>query len=246
MANLDSKAALVTGGGRGIGAAIARRLAAEGADVAVTYVHGVEAAQAVVRDIEAAGRRGLAIQADAADAEAVDRAVEQAAEKFGKLDILVNNAGVFVMTPVDQTTVEDYDRIFDTNVRGLFAAIVAAVRHMGEGGRIINIGSVNADRVPTAGTGVYAASKAAVHGLTQGFARDLAPRGITINTVQPGPVDTDMNPDNSDFAAILKGVMAIGRYAKAEEIAAMVAYLAGPETAMVTGSALMIDGGFAV
>ena len=246
MSKLEGKIALVTGGGRGIGAAIARRLAADGADVAVTYVHGADAAQAMVKEIEAAGHKGLAVQADAADPAAVARAVDQVAAQFGRIDILVNNAGVFGPSPVDQATIADFDRMFGPNVRGLFAAVVAAAKHMGEGGRIINIGSTNADRIPFPGGAVYAASKAAVHGLTRGFARDLGPRGITINTVQPGPVDTDMNPDNSDFSAMLKANMAIPRYAKADEIAGMVAYLAGPDTGMITGAAMNIDGGFAV
>jgi 3-oxoacyl-[acyl-carrier protein] reductase len=241
---LNGKAALVTGGGRGIGAGIAKRLARDGADVAVTYVRGAEAAQDVVRAIEAMGRRGLAVQADAADPAAVTAAVDQVASAFGRLDILVNNAGTFIPGGIGEVTIEMYDQTFGTNVRGLFAATVAAARRMGEGGRIINIGSINADRMPFPGGAVYAASKAAVHGLTRGFARDLGPRGITINTVQPGPVDTDLNPDNSEFAVMLKAQMAVPRYAHADEVAAMVAYLAGPETAMVTGSTLTIDGGF--
>ena len=184
-------------------------------------MHGAEAAQAVVKEIEAAGRKGLAIQADAADADAVTRAVDQVAAQFGRLDILVNNAGTFVMTQIDQTTVADYDKVFGTNVRGVFAAIVAAARHMSEGGHIINIGSVNADRVPFPGAAVYGASKAAVHGLTRGFARDLGPRGITINTIQPGPVATDMNPEDSEFAAVLLPNMAVARLLLAQNTPCM-------------------------
>ncbi len=244
MATLTGKSALVTGGSRGIGAAIARRLANEGADVAITYVRGAEPAQAVVAEIQAAGRHGLAIQADAADPAAVQAAVDQVARHFGKLDILVNNAGVFRLGAIDQIGIEDYDHIFGVNVRGLFAATVAAAKHMTEGGRIIQIGSINGTRIPFPGAALYAASKAAVQMLTKGFARDLGPRGITINTVQPGPVDTELNPDGSDFSAPLKAMMAIPRYARADEVAALVAYLAGPESGMVTGSNFNIDGGF--
>ncbi len=245
MATLTGKTALVTGGGRGIGAAIAKRLALEGADVAITYVRGTEAAQKVVHAIEALSHRGMAVQADAADAEAVIAAVDKVAASFGRLDILVNNAGLFVPAPISEATMETYDKMFNINVRGLYAATIAAARHMGQGGRIINIGSVNGERMPLPGGAIYAATKAAVHGLTRGFARDLGPRGITINTLAPGPVDTDLNPDNSEFATVLKGFMAIPRYAKSEEVAAMAAYLAGPEASMVTGSTLTIDGGFA-
>ncbi len=244
MARLQGKAALVTGGSRGIGAAVAKRLAAEGADVAITYVRGQSPAQAVVADIKAEGRKGLAIQADAADGQAVQAAVDRAAAEFGRLDILVNNAGVFIMAPVDGDPLAAYDATFAVNVRGLYAASLAAAKHMGEGGRIIQIGSVNADRVPMPGGAVYAASKAAVQALTRGLARDLGPRGITVNDVQPGPVDTDMNPESGPFADLLKSTMAIQRYARAEEIAALVAYLASPEAAMVTGAAISIDGGF--
>ena len=244
MSNLQGKAALVTGGGRGIGAAIARRLAADGADVAITYVRGAEAAHSVVKEIEAGGRRGVALKADAADANAVQQAVDAAAAHLGRLDILVNNAGTFIPAPIDEATIEAYDTTFNINVRGLFAATIAAAKHMTEGGRIIQIGSINADTIPFPGGAIYAASKSAVQAMTRGFARDLGARGITVNTVQPGPVDTELNPDNSDFAAALKAQMAIPRYAHAEEVAAMVAYLAGPETGMVTGSAFNIDGGF--
>ena len=166
------------------------------------------------------------------------------AAEWGRLDILVNNAGTFLLSPIEEATIETYDTMFDVNVRGLFAATIAAARHMEEGGRIVQIGSINADRVPFAGAAVYSATKAAVHGLTRGFARDLGPRGITINTVQPGPVDTELNPDGSDFAAGLKGLMAIPRYAGVGDVAALVLFLAGPEAAMITGSAFNVDGGF--
>jgi 3-oxoacyl-[acyl-carrier protein] reductase len=242
---LDSKAALVTGGSRGIGAAIARRLAREGAAVALTFASAPDKADGVVRAIEAAGGRALAIRADAADASAVQRAVAETARRFGRLDVLVNNAGIAEVGPLDGFSLADFDRMVAVNVRAVFVATQAAARHMGEGGRIITIGSVNADRVPFPGGGVYAMTKAAVVGLTRGLARDLGPRGITVNVVQPGPVDTDMNPAQGPFADAVRGFLALGRYAHADEIAAMVAYLAGPEAGFVTGASLTIDGGYA-
>jgi 3-oxoacyl-[acyl-carrier protein] reductase len=242
---LSGKIALVTGGSRGIGAAIAKRLAAEGAAVAITYSSSPDRAEAVVKEIESAGGKAIAIQADAADADAVKRSVNETVKQLGGLDILVNNAGVAAMAPLDQFTLEDYDRTMAVNVRGVFVASQEASRHMKEGGRIITIGSTNAERMPFAGGGVYAASKAAVAGLTKGLARDLGPRGITVNNVQPGPVDTDMNPADGPFAETLKGMMALPRYGTGDEIASFVAYLAGPEAAYITGASLLIDGGFA-
>lgn len=241
---LASKVAFVQGGSRGIGAAIVQRLAAEGATVAFTYVTSPDKAQALVSRVEAAGGRALAIQADSADAAALQQAIRLAAETFGRLDILVNNAGVLAMGPIDEFKLEDLDRTLAVNVRSVVVATQAAVRYMGEGGRIISIGSTNADRIPFAGGAVYAMSKSALVGLTKGLARDLGSRGITVNNVQPGPVDTDMNPANSDFATSLTGLMALPRYGKAEEIASFVAYLAGPEAGYITGANLMIDGGF--
>lgn len=238
------KVALVTGGARGIGAAIVRRLARAGAIVAFTYSASESAAQALVGDIEAGGGRALAIRADATNAILVSAAVDQVAAALGRLDILVNNAGIVCWAPLTTFALEDFDRTFSVNVRSVFVATQAAVRHMGPGGRIINIGSCNADRVPTPGGGVYAMSKSALVGLARGFARDLGPLGITINNVQPGPTDTDMNPADGPFAEALHGVMAIRRHAHCDEVAAMVAYLAGPEAAMVTGANLLIDGGF--
>ncbi|WP_406851322.1 3-oxoacyl-ACP reductase family protein [Herbaspirillum huttiense] len=241
---LASKVAFVQGGSRGIGAAIVQRLAAEGATVAFTYVTSPDKAQALVSRVEAAGGRALAIQADSADAAALQQAIRLAAETFGRLDILVNNAGVLAMGPIDEFKLEDLDRTLAVNVRSVVVATQAAVRYMGEGGRVISIGSTNADRIPFAGGAVYAMSKSALVGLTKGLARDLGSRGITVNNVQPGPVDTDMNPANSDFATSLTGLMALPRYGKAEEIASFVAYLAGPEAGYITGANLMIDGGF--
>lgn len=241
---LASKVAFVQGGSRGIGAAIVQRLAAEGATVAFTYVTSPDKAQALVSRVEAAGGRALAIQADSADAAALQQAIRLAAETFGRLDILVNNAGVLAMGPIDEFKLEDLDRTLAVNVRSVVVATQAAVRYMGEGGRVISIGSTNADRIPFAGGAVYAMSKSALVGLTKGLARDLGARGITVNNVQPGPVDTDMNPANSDFATSLTGLMALPRYGKAEEITSFVAYLAGPEAGYITGANLMIDGGF--
>lgn len=243
--NLTGKVALIQGGSRGIGAAIAERLAHEGAAVAFTYVSSADKAAELVRGIEAAGGRALAIKADSADADAVRGAVSQTLSHFGRIDILVNNAGVLAIAPIEDFSLEDFDRTLAVNVRSVFVASQEAARHMTEGGRIITIGSTNADRMPFAGGSVYAMSKSAIVGLTRGMARDLGPRGITVNNVQPGPVDTDMNPENGDFAATMKGLMAIERYGRAEEIAAFVAYLAGPEAGYVTGASLSIDGGFA-
>jgi len=242
--NLIGKVALIQGGSRGIGAAIVKRLAAQGATVAFTFVSSDAKARELEDSITAAGGKALAIKADSAKAEDIRHAVSITASTFGGLDILVNNAGVLAIAPLEDFTLEDFDRTLAINVRSVFIATQEAARHMKEGGRVINIGSTNADRMPFGGGGVYAMSKSALVGLTKGLARDLGPRGITINNVQPGPVDTDMNPANSDFAASLMGLMAINRYGTSEEIAAMVAYLAGPEAGYVTGASLTIDGGF--
>jgi 3-oxoacyl-[acyl-carrier protein] reductase len=242
--NLSNKVAFVQGGSRGIGAAIVKRLVQEGAIVAFTYVSSPDKAQALVSELEAKGGRALAIQADSSDSTALQQAIRIAAETFGRLDILINNAGVLAMGPVEEFKLEDLDRTLDVNVRSVFVATQEAVRFMGEGGRVITIGSTNADRMPFAGGAVYAMSKSAIVGLTKGLARDLGPRGITVNNVQPGPVDTDMNPADSDFADALKGLMALPRYGKVEEIASFVAYLAGPEAGYITGASLTIDGGF--
>jgi 3-oxoacyl-[acyl-carrier protein] reductase len=242
--NLTGKIAFVQGGSRGIGAAIAQRLAKQGATVVLSYVSSPDKANAVVAAIEAAGGKAQAVQADSANVSALQAAIRNAAKEHGRIDILVNNAGVLAMGPVDDFKLEDFDRTLDVNVRSVFVATQEAVRYMGNGGRVINIGSVNADRIPFAGGAAYAMSKAAVAGLTKGLARDLGPRGITVNNVQPGPVDTDMNPDGSDFSGALKSLMAIGRYGTTEEIAGFVAYLAGPEAGYVTGASLTVDGGF--
>jgi 3-oxoacyl-[acyl-carrier protein] reductase len=241
---LQNKRALVTGGSRGIGAAIVQRLAREGAHVALTYVSKPDDANKTAAAARALGVRALAIQADSADAEALTAAVDQTARDLGGLDILVNSAGVGVFAPVESFALTDFDRVLAVNVRAVFVAAQAAARYMKEGGRIITIGSCNAERMPFAGGAVYAMSKSALVGLVKGLARDLGPRGITVNNVQPGPVDTDLNPAQGDFAEMLKKLMALPRYARADEIAAMVAYLAGPEAGFVTGASLTIDGGF--
>lgn len=244
QANLSGKVALIQGGSRGIGAAIVKRLAEQGAAVAFTYVSSAAKASELQDSIIASGGKALAILADSADATAIRQAVNTTVETFGRLDILVNNAGVLAIGPLEGFSLEDFDRTLNINVRSVFIATQEAARHMTEGGRIINIGSTNAERMPFAGGGPYAMSKSALVGLTKGLARDLGPRGITINNVQPGPVDTDMNPATGEFAEMLVGLMAVGRYGKADEIASFVAYLAGPEAGYITGASLMIDGGF--
>jgi len=242
--NLNGKVAFVQGGSRGIGAAIAKRLALAGAAVAISYASSPKQAQEVVQAIEAAGGRALALRADSADAKAIVQAIDTTATAFGAIDVLVNNAGVLAMGPIEDFKLEDFDRTLAINVRSVFVATQAALKYMGAGGRVITIGSTNAERMPFAGGATYAMSKAAIVGLTKGLARDLGPRGITVNNVQPGPVDTDMNPENSEFASTLKGLMAINRYGHVDEIAGFVAYLASPEAAYITGASLTIDGGF--
>ena len=244
-AALSGKVAFIQGGSRGIGAAIARRLAAGGASVALTYANSPDRAAEVVAAIEAKGGRALAIRADSADADAVKAAVARAAEAYGRIDILVNNAGVLALGDVAEFSLEEFDRTLAVKVRSVFVATPAAVKHMSEGGRVINIGSTNAERMPFAGGAAYAMSKSALVGLTKGLARDLGPRGITVNNVQPGPVDTEMNPASGEFAETLKGLMALPRYGKDTEIASFVAYLASPEAGYITGASLLIDGGFA-
>ncbi|POF90226.1 3-oxoacyl-ACP reductase family protein [Pseudomonas putida] len=241
---LTGKVALVQGGSRGIGAAIVRRLALQGAHVAFTYVSSAGPAQALADEISAAGGKALALHADSADASAVQQAVQNTLEAFGRLDILVNNAGVLAVAPVAEFDLAEFDRMLAVNVRSVFVASQAAAPHLGQGGRIINIGSTNAERMPFAGGAPYAMSKSALVGLTKGLARDLGPQGVTVNNVQPGPVDTDMNPADGDFADSLIPLMAVGRYGHAEEIASFVAYLAGPEAGYITGASLTVDGGF--
>ena len=244
MGRLTGKAALVTGGSRGIGAAIARRLAADGASVLLTWQASADRAAEVVAGITAAGGIAEALQADSGDAAAVTRAVEATAARFGRLDILVNNAGMGVAGAIGEARLTDYDRCFDVNVRAVFVAMQAAARLMPAGGRIITIGSVNADRIPFAGGAVYAATKAAVAGLTRGAARDLGPRGITVNLVQPGPIDTDMNPADGPWAGAARALLATGAYGQGTDVAALVAFLCGEEAGYITGATLNVDGGY--
>jgi 3-oxoacyl-[acyl-carrier protein] reductase len=241
---LTGKAALVTGGSRSIGAAIVKRLAADGAAVALTYSSSPDQADEVVRAVQGAGGSALAIRADAADPAAVRAAVAQTVEAFGGIDVLVNNAGIAIVKPVDDLTLEDFDRIVAVNVRGVFVATQEALRHMRTGGRIVNVGSINSEYVPYDGAALYVLTKAAVAGLTKALGRELGPRGITVNDVMPGPVDTDMNPADSDFASHARELIAMKRYGRAEEIADFVAYLASPGASFITGARLAIDGGY--
>jgi len=241
---LQDKVAFVTGGARGIGAAVVRRLASEGATVAFTYHSSAAAANHLVAEIEKAGGSAFAIKADVANAASLTDAINETANRLGRVDILVNNAGVLRMGTLEVFTLEDFDATVEVNVRAVFVASKAVLPHMGAGGRIINIGSCNAGRMPFAGGAAYAMSKSALRGLVQGLARDLGPKGITVNNVQPGPTDTDMNPESGEFARSLHGLMAIERHAKPEEVAGMVAYVASSEAGFVTGASLTIDGGF--
>jgi 3-oxoacyl-[acyl-carrier protein] reductase len=245
-AALTGRRALVTGGSRGIGAEIVRRLAADGAAVAFTYGASVADAEKLVVQVAEAGGTAVAIQADSGDPEQVASSVDETVAQLGGLDVLVNNAGVAYINDVESLTLEQFDRLVAINVKGVFVAIQRALPHLREGGRIINIGSINAERVPGPGLSIYAMSKGAVAGLTRGLARELGPRGITVNNVQPGPVATDMNPEEGDFADAARQVMALGRYGQPREIASVVSYLAGPEAAYVTGANWNVDGGFTV
>jgi len=243
MSTLTDKVALVTGGSRGIGAAIAKRLAKDGASVAITYAKDASAAATVVKAIESNGGKAVAIQADAADVAAVRGAVEKAVATFGRLDVLVNNAGTAMPKPFEEATQEEMDRVLDINVRGVFATTQAALKHMKNGGRIIMIGSAVGERVAAPGLVPYAGTKGAVKMFTQALAREIGTRGITVNNVQPGPIDTDLNPASGDWAVPQKAATSLDRYGRPEEIAAMVAFVAGPESSYVTGANLTVDGG---
>ncbi|MGE2690586.1 3-oxoacyl-ACP reductase family protein [Mycolicibacterium pulveris] len=246
-ATLTGRRALVTGGSRGIGAATVRRLAGDGAAVAFTYSASAAEAEKLVAEVAEHGGRAVAIRADAADPAQVTAAVEQAVAELGGLDVLVNNAAVAHMAPIDEFPAEQFDRLMAVNIGGMYWAVRTAVKHLGEGARIINIGSINADQIPTAGFSVYGMTKGAVASFTRGLARDLGPRGITVNNVQPGPIDTDANPDNGgDFPESLKKIMALGRYGHVSDVAAIVSFLASPESGFVTGANWNVDGGFTV
>jgi 3-oxoacyl-[acyl-carrier protein] reductase len=243
MSKLANKVALVTGGSRGIGAAIAKRLAVDGASVAITYAKDATAASAVVKEIESNGGKAVAIQADAADTAAVKDAVEKAVAALGPLDVLVNNAGTAIPTRFEDATLEELDRVIDINIRGVFVTTQAALKHMNNGGRIINIGSCVGERMLTRGLVPYSATKGAVKMFTQGLSREVGDRGITVNNVQPGPIDTDLNPAAGDWAAPQKAVTALNRYGTVDEVAALVAFVASPESSYITGANLTVDGG---
>jgi 3-oxoacyl-[acyl-carrier protein] reductase len=243
MSHLKNKVALVTGASRGIGAAIAKKLAADGAQVAITYTRGEQAAAAVVQQIEAGGGKALAIQADGASEHAVRTAVEKTVAAFGGLDILVNNAGTAVPKPFEQTSVQELDLMINLNLRGVFLTTHEALKHLRQGGRIINIGSCVGERILTPGLVAYAATKGAVKMFTQGLSREVGARQITVNNVQPGPIDTDLNPASGDWAEPQLAVTALKRYGHVDEVAALVAFLASPQAAYITGANLTIDGG---
>ena len=240
---LEGKVAVVTGGSRGIGAAIARRLAADGANVAITYAKDAKAASAVVEAIGNQGGNAVAIQADAADVKAVAGAIERTVETFGQIDILVNNAGTAIPKTFEETTLEELDRVIDINLRGVFVATQAALKHIKSGGRIIMIGSCVGERTMTPGLVPYSATKGAVKMFTQGLSREVGTRGITVNNIQPGPIDTDLNPASGDWAEPQTANTALGRYGSVDEVAALVAFVAGPEASYITGANLTVDGG---
>src|SRR6202165_3612791 len=240
---LEGKIALVTGGSRGIGAAIAKRLAADGAKVAITYTKGADAAASVVKEIERAGGKAIAIQADAADADAVKAAVERTFATFGRLDVLVNSAGTAIPKPFEEATLEEMDRVIAINVRGVFVATQAALKHMNDGGCIIIVGSAVGERAVAPGLVPYAATKGAVKMFTQALSREVGSRGITVNNVQPGPIDTDLNPAAGDWAVPPEAATALDRYGRVDEVAALVAFVAGPESSYITGANLTVDGG---
>ena len=240
---LEGKIALITGGSRGIGAGIAKRLAADGANVAITYTKGADAAASVVKEIERAGGKAIAIQADSTNAAAIKAAVEKAAATFGQIDVLINNAGTAIAKSFEETTLEDMDLMFDLNVRGALVATQAALKHMKNGGRIIMIGSCVGERMMTPGLVAYSATKGAIKMFTQGLSREVGDRGITVNNIQPGPIDTELNPAAGEWAVPQKANTALNRYGTVDEVAALVAFVASPEAAYITGANLTVDGG---
>jgi 3-oxoacyl-[acyl-carrier protein] reductase len=240
---LEGKVALVTGGSRGIGAAIAKRLAADGATVAITYTKGADAAASVIAAIKSSGGKAIALQADATAADQVKAAIDKTVAAVGKLDVFVNNAGTAIPKKFEETTLEELDRVIDLNLRGAFVATQAALKHMNEGGRIILIGSCVGERMMTPGLVAYAATKGAVKMFAQGLAREVGDRGITVNNIQPGPIDTELNPAAGDWAAPQKALTALNRYGSVDDIAALVAFVAGPEASYITGASLTVDGG---
>jgi 3-oxoacyl-[acyl-carrier protein] reductase len=243
MTNLEGKVAFVTGGSRGIGAAIAQRLASDGATVAFSYAKDAQSASVVVKAIELIGGKALAIQADATDVKAVKNAVDKVFATFGRLDVLVNNAGMVIPKTFEETSLDEVDRVINTNLRGAIATTKAALKHMSDGGRIITIGSCLGERVLTPGVVAYSATKGALKMFTQGLAREVGKKGITVNNVQPGPIDTDLNPAVGDWAVPQTANTALGRYGTAQEVAALVAFVAGPESSYITGANLTVDGG---
>ncbi|MGC1782292.1 MAG: SDR family oxidoreductase [Acidobacteriaceae bacterium] len=243
MSKLTNKVALVTGGSRGIGAAIAKRLAADGASVAITYAKDAKAASAVVKVIELGGGKAIAIQADAADPKAIHAAIGKIVATLGRLDVLVNNAGTAIPKLFEETTLEEIDHMIDLNFRGTLVATQAALKHMNDGGRIIMVGSCVGERNMTPGLAAYGATKGAVKMFTQGLSREVGSRGITVNNIQPGPIDTDLNPAAGDWAAPQKANTALNRYGHVDEVAALVAFVAGPESSYITGANLTVDGG---
>jgi 3-oxoacyl-[acyl-carrier protein] reductase len=246
MKDLTGKVALVTGGSRGIGAATALRLAEAGAAVALTYVRAEEQARDVAKRIESEGGRAVLVHADLTRPDAATAAVEQTVRELGRIDILVNNAGFLTYGPLTEVTAGELDRVLAVDIRSVFLAAQAAARHMTEGGRVISIGSCFNGRVPAENFVLQAMAKSALVGLTKGLARELGPRGITATIVDPGPIDTDMNPADGDSAEFQRGLTALGRYGEATDIAEAVAYLAGPGGRYITGTAIAVDGGYTV
>ena len=240
---LEGKTALVTGGSRGIGAAIAKRLAADGARVAITYANGADAAASVIKAIEGAGGKAIAIQADATDAAAVGAAIQKTVASLGRLDVLGNNAGTAIPKKFEESTLEELDRVIDINVRGVFVTTLAALKHMNDGGRIVMIGSCVGERMMTPGLVPYSATKGAMRMFAQGLSREVGDRGITVNNIQPGPIDTDLNPAAGDWAVPQKAATALNRYGSVDDVASLVAFVAGPEASYITGANLTVDGG---